>query len=380
MADFRSKLKMMSSLSADWNQPAEKVAVSEKALDDTDFLYPWTQEYGSYRLDMFPSLSPSLFFGLNDLPEEPFDPKKILFLDTETTGLYGAAVQAFLVGLGYFRDDGFHVRQILMRNLGAETELLQALAGFFPAFDVIVTFNGKSFDVPLIETRLTFNRMHAQIPETHIDLIHPARRIYKLRLESCRLSNLEAKVFGVDRVDDLSGSLIPGRYMQFVKSGDDTLLEDILDHNRQDIMSMPLLACAMCQALERPAKEQAAADLFSIGRYYMRQKNTQAAEEYFSSVQDGLWSLPAQWQKSLLVKKTDPDAAAVLWEKILEHTPDYCPAMLELSKYHEHKSGDLDAAYRYCLAALDTNMGKFKFASDLQARKIRLEKKLHKNR
>ena len=379
MADFRQKLKMMSSLSADWNKPAQKAVVSEKTLDDTDTVFPYGTVYGDYGLDMFRDVPARLFYGLNDLPEEPLDPKRLLSLDTETTGLFGAAVQAFLVGLGYFREDGFHVRQLLMRNLGAEEELLNTLVKLFPSFDTVVTFNGKSFDIPLLETRMVFHRIRPEIPETHIDLIHPARRIYKLRLESCRLSNLEARVFGAERVDDLDGSLIPGRYFHFIQIGDDTLLADILEHNRQDIVSMPLLVCAMCRALSGPSQEQADADLFSIGRYYMRQKDSEAAADYFSTVPEGLWALPAQWHRSLLLKKTDPAAAAACWEEILARTPDYCPAMIELSKYHEHATRDLDAAYRYCLAALETNMGKYKYAKELASRRARLEKKLEKS-
>ena len=380
MADFRQKLKMMSSLSADWNKPSEKPVVCEKTLDDTETVFPYDTVYGRYGLEMFRDVSARLFYGLNDLPEEPLDPERLLFLDTETTGLFGAAVQAFLVGLGYFRKDGFHVRQLLMRSLGAEEELLNALRDLFPSFDTVVTFNGKSFDIPLLETRMVFHRIRAEFPKTHIDLIHPARRIYKLRLESCRLSNLEARVFGVERIDDLDGSLIPGRYFQFTRTGDDALLTDILDHNRQDIVSMPLLVCAMCQALSGPTEAQPDADLFSIGRYYMRQKNADTAADYFSNVPDGLWALPAQWHRSLILKKTDPAAAAACWEEILARTPDYCPAMIELSKYHEHTTRDISAAYSYCLQALDTNMGKYKYAGELSARKARLEKKLFRSR
>ena len=376
MASLRNKLKAMAALSADWNAPERTPAPPVvQGLSDEAFPYPLTESLGNFSLADFKTISPRLFFGLNDLPARSFDPSRVVFLDTETTGLFGAAVQAFLVGVGFFSGDRFFVRQFLMRDLSAEEALLCALRDFLTAFDVIVTFNGKSFDVPLLETRMTFRRVEGRMPAAHIDLIHPSRRIYKLRIESCRLSNIEDKVFGAGREDDIDGAEIPGRYFRFIRSGDESLLTDILAHNRRDIVTMPVLAAAMCRALASPEENSAPADRFSIGRYYLRQKDAEAAQEYFSSVTEGLWSLPSMWQKSLLLKKNDPAAAAACWEEILSQTPDYCPAMIELCKYHEHTTRDVERALSYCMLAQQTGMGREKFAADLEKRQARLEKK-----
>lgn len=380
MAGLRDKLKTMASLSADWNAPA--AAPEEQpsgGLGDDVFFYPMDHKTGDYCLKSFLSIDEEAFFGLND--EEPLDldPRRVLFLDTETTGLFGASVQAFLVGLGYFTNQGFCVRQLLMRDLASESLLLEKLNEIYENFDVIVTFNGKSYDVPLLQTRMLFCRMRDKTPEVHIDLIHPARRIYKLRIESCRLSNIEDKVFHAGRHEDIDGAEIPGRYYRYVRTGDESLLTDILEHNRQDITSMPLLACAMCRALEEPEVNESGADRFSIGRYYQRQNNPEMAEKYYSSVTEGLWSLPSLWQKSLLLKKSALSSAVACWEEIIEHTPDYCPALMELCKYHEHQTKDIATALDLCIRAQETGMGKMKFSDDLAKRRARLEKKLNKS-
>ncbi len=379
MAGLRDKLKTMASLSEDWNaQAAAPEAVKTGGLGDDVFFYPLDHKTGDYTLKDFLFIDEESFFGLNDEAAMDLDPRRVLFLDTETTGLFGANVQAFLVGLGYYTNSGFCVRQLLMRDLASEEALLQKLDEIFQNFDVIVTFNGKSYDIPLIQTRMLYCRMHGAVPDTHIDLIHPARRIYKLRIESCRLSNIEDKIFHAGRSDDIDGAEIPGRYFRYIRTGDESLLSDILEHNRQDIVSMPLLACAMCRVLDDPSMSEFGADRFSIGRYYQRQNNPEMAEKYFSSVTDGLWSLPSMWQKSLLLKKSDMATAVACWEEILSHTPDYCPALMELCKYHEHTTRDVKLALELCCRAQETGMGKMKFADDLAKRRARLEKKLSK--
>ena len=239
MAGLRDKLKTMASLSEDWNaQAAAPEAPKTGGLGDDVFFYPLDHKTGDYTLKEFLSIDEESFFGLNDEAAMDLDPRRVLFLDTETTGLFGANVQAFLVGLGYYTNSGFCVRQLLMRNLASEEALLQKLDEIFQNFDVIVTFNGKSYDIPLIQTRMLYCRMHGSVPDTHIDLIHPARRIYKLRIESCRLSNIEDKIFHAGRSDDIDGAEIPGRYFRYIRTGDESLLSDILEHNRQDIVSM----------------------------------------------------------------------------------------------------------------------------------------------
>ena len=143
-----------------------------------------------------------------EMPAE-FDPRRILYLDTETTGLGGSGTVAFLVGLGYLTDNGFEVHQFLMRDYPEEPYLLKHVAAGLGKFDVLCTFNGTTFDVPLLESRLLMNRMDRSCLDLpHLDLLHMCRRLWKLRLGRCNLGRLEEVILGKPREEDMES---PGR-------------------------------------------------------------------------------------------------------------------------------------------------------------------------
>ena len=185
-------------------------------------------------------------------------PEKILYLDTETTGLSGGAgTVAFLVGIGYLTPEGFLVHQYLMRDYPEERYLLENLRGLLTQFDVLCTFNGKSFDLPLLQSRLRMNRMDAAcLDKPHIDLLHLARRIWKMRLGRCNLGHLEEIIFGEAREDDIPGSQVPERYFAYLKTGDFSQLTPVLDHNRQDIFSLCRLLTHMATMYAAPEQQR----------------------------------------------------------------------------------------------------------------------------
>jgi len=154
-----------------------------------------------------------------------------LFLDTETTGLSrGAGTVAFLIGIGYLDGKEFVVEQYLMRDYPDEVDLLNAVCSAAKRFKAIVTFNGANFDLLLLNSRLTMHRMRGEMPEMeNVDLLLPARKLWKLRLRSCRLSNLEEQILGQKRTDDLPGSEVPGRYFEYLKTS--TREKDIVKYN-----------------------------------------------------------------------------------------------------------------------------------------------------
>src|SRR5687768_2063433 len=177
-------------------------------------------------------LDPSLSF----FPAERREPRTI-FIDLETTGLSGGAgMVAFLVGCGYFDFGAFQVRQFLLTSHSGERALLAAVAEFFDDADLIVTYNGKTFDVPVMETRWSFHRMEMPLDGVpHFDMLHPARRLWKKRMDDeggCRLSTLERRLFDVRRIGDMPGMDIPSTFFRFVRSGDPRPLEAVLEHNR----------------------------------------------------------------------------------------------------------------------------------------------------
>lgn len=171
------------------------------------------------------------------------DLSRIVFFDTETTGLGGAGSLAFLVGLGWFDESGCLVlEQLLLEEPGQEAALLERVTEVFSGASALVSFNGKSFDWPLLGARLVMNRLPAWPALPHLDLLHVARRVHKRRLSRTNLKTLEAEVLGFDRsADDISGADIPARYAHYLRTGDAEALRPVVDHNAWDVVSMAAL-------------------------------------------------------------------------------------------------------------------------------------------
>ncbi len=182
------------------------------------------------------ALRSSIFFGPGNDAVRSDD---LLFLDTETTGLAGGTgTHAFLVGIGFFEGDRFVLRQYFMRSPAEERAVLEELRELFERFRILVTFNGKSFDWPLIDTRFLLHGYRLDFSFDHLDLLHPARRIWKHRLASCSLTSLEQGVFGVYRTGDVPGYLIPQLYFDYLRDGDARRLSSVFSHNREDIVTL----------------------------------------------------------------------------------------------------------------------------------------------
>ena len=186
---------------------------------------------------------------------------RTLFVDLETTGLSGGAgTVAFLVGCGWFDLGAFQVRQFLLTSYASERALLCAVAECFGATSLLVTYNGKTFDVPVMETRWQFHRMPLPLESVrHFDMLHPARRLWRAREETardasgeggCRLGTLERVLCDVNRVGDIPGMDIPARYFRFLRSGDALPLEPVLEHNRLDLISLAAVCAHAVQLVD----------------------------------------------------------------------------------------------------------------------------------
>jgi uncharacterized protein len=185
------------------------------------------------------------------------DISDFIFLDTETTGLSGGAgTVAFLTGAGFFTDDAFVVRQYFMRDYDEEPAMLEYLNMLLKERQGLVTFNGRSFDWNILRSRYVYNRMKPVVSEPHhIDLLYPSRRIWKLKLESCRLSSLEENILGEYRVNDIPGEQIPSAYFEYLDTGRFDTMQKVLEHNREDILSMVSLLIRICAILTDPLNE-----------------------------------------------------------------------------------------------------------------------------
>lgn len=292
-----------------------------------------------------------------------FDIHRCLFLDTETTGLsHGAGTVAFLVGLGYVQNGEFVVEQYLMRDYPDEPELIARVAQVMQRFDTVCTFNGKTFDLPLLQTRFTMCRMREQWKDMEqIDLLHPARRTWKLRIGSCRLCRIEEYILGQPRSeDDLPGSEVPQRYFEFLKTGKMELLNDIIEHNRQDIYTLGLLLVHLCRLYAHPECETRKPDLYSMGRALETQGELVTARELYrlaaipapagsiaSLVKDDVGA-QASWRLYLLARKNcDPEAMRSILEQMANRRQLREKIYIELAKLYEHQFKNPRRALQY---------------------------------
>lgn len=325
---------------------------------------------------------------------DPAD-ERLLFLDVETTGLAGGAgTYPFLVGCGWFENGGFHVRQFFLSSHLSERALLAALASAASSAAKVVTYNGKSFDVPLIETRFLFHRLEppfADLP--HIDMLHSARRLWRSDAadgRGCTLTWLEEKLLGHAREDDVPGFEIPARYFHYVRTGDPGPLVPVFEHNRLDLVTLAMLMARAGQLLEEgPAAARTAREAFGLGRLYQRGGMLAAARTCFSAAAaqcathdegDTLLHAEALRAFAILARRSrEHQEAAAAWWGILQLPR--CPSHIAreaaeaLAVHHEHRVRDPQAARRFALRSLQFNLSVARNTS-LQHRLARLDRKL----
>jgi uncharacterized protein len=197
---------------------------------------------------------------------------RLLYLDTETTGLAGGTgTYAFLVGVGFVDGDAFEVRQYFMRDLDEEPALLAALDGIVRGFEGLVTYNGTGFDLPLLETRFVLGRRRWPSDPFHLDLLPAARRLWSGRLPDCRLGTVEQSVLRFHRRDDLPGALIPAVYFDYLRRKQPGELPRVFEHNRHDILSLAALTGWVTHAAARaPGADVAPDELAGLGHLWER--------------------------------------------------------------------------------------------------------------
>jgi uncharacterized protein len=285
--------------------------------------------------------------GVTILAGEPpllgFELGRAAYLDTETTGLAGGTgTAAFLIGLGFVEGDRFVVRQYFMRDYDEEPAMLLALAQDLARFSEIVTFNGKLFDVPLLESRYRLNRDRFPLEAVaHLDLLHPARRLWKLRLESCRLQALESALLGVRRRDDIPGDMIPQAYFGYVRSKDARAVARIVEHNRIDIVSLAALSALACQWVDEGRAEDPR-DVFSLARVLERAGQIERSSvEYQRALaldHEPLHGKALLRLASQARRAGDAAAALPLWERAAQ--AGECEAFRALAVHHERTRRD----------------------------------------
>jgi len=346
--------------------------------------------------------------GLLPAAEHGVTPR-LLFFDLETTGLSGGAgTYAFLVGFGFFDEDGFRTRQYFLRGYGEERALLDAVAAEVTSAGdarplVLVTYNGRAFDVPLIETRYQFNRMRSPFGDLpHVDMLSPARRLWKRRPAaaggpppaaggpitrhavvgrepraagrfddapgSCSLTAIERDILGLHRQDDVPGWEIPARYFGYARSGDASGLAAVFEHNRLDLVSLAAVAGLVLEmAREGGSVARSLHDSLGIGRLLESLGRLDEAERCYvvAAADDG--TPDQQWDRTA---RADALHWLALHRRRMHRYQEAAEAWLALSEmpgidadvrrealealaiHHEHRAKDLEAARAFALEAL----------------------------
>jgi uncharacterized protein len=317
--------------------------------------------------------------------------RRIIFFDLETTGLSGGAgTLPFLAGCGWFDDETFHVRQFFLNSPGAESAMLDGLSDVLRDASLLVTFNGRSFDVPLLETRFAFHRKPVTTSEVpHFDMLHPARRLWRRREDdsSCTLSALERGVLGFHRVGDVAGFEIPVRYFHYLRTGDWSAVEGVLEHNRHDIISLAaVMGRALQLAADGPESCRDASEQLALGHLYERAGDTTRAIRAYE--------LAAEWGGSdvrrhalaalatRLRRDRRHDEAARAWAAVLELgdaadgplTPLERRATEALAVHLEHRARNLTGAREYAETLHGHTSGRS--MTDAQHRLARIDRKM----
>src|SRR6267142_1454278 len=319
------------------------------------------------------------------------NPDKWLFLDTETTGLAGGTgTYAFLVGIGWWDAGGFQVEQFFMRDFADEHSVLSELAERVAERPVLVTFNGKTFDWPLLESRFTMTRKIA-VPRlaAHLDLLHPARALWKLRLGSVRLIELERQVLdaerlGWSRTDDVPSSFIPQFYFDYLRGGSGRPLAGVVRHNQMDLRGLAALFGKINTMLaDEELAETDGRDLFGLSRFLHRRGDAPRAAKMCTKALEA--GLPAEHRHQasrelalMARRRGDHLLAAELWRSLLQGSQSVIEACEQLAIHHERREKDLQQAMEY------TQLGLSKLRSGgirlrdpyAEARTVRQEKSL----
>jgi hypothetical protein len=374
--------------------PFEPMRVEPLQLFENPF--PLTTKYGKILLSSGLEVSGDILSWLSrDESFQSLDLSSALFIDLETTGLSGGTgVVPFLVGLGYYRDDKFWVTQFFLGDLAEEERMISELASFFSQmnFQSVVSYNGKGFDIPLLETRFILHRqpfLLSSLP--HLDFLYSARSLWRHKHQSCRLYHLSREVVQADRSEDIPSAEVPWRYFQYLRTGNFELMEPVLYHNQEDILS--LLGVVVIGSLifsEEKQEELAdAMDLFGVGKIMENIGEVEKSVHFYKRALDGRLSddisLLAKKKISHYFKKSSKwEEAISLWNEIassshVSSTQLY--SLRELAMYFEHRMKRYEEARKvteegFVLSRGVSSYYEKDFAHRLERlkRKIKLEK------
>jgi uncharacterized protein YprB with RNaseH-like and TPR domain len=358
--------------------------------------YALGASYGQIPISMGLQIpAPIIGFLSRDAAFEGLDFSSALFLDLETTGLAGGTgTVPFLVGLAYYRDERFKVTQFFLNEMAEEDRLVRELDQFVRdmGFRSLVTYNGKAFDLPLVETRFALHRTPCPLRGLpHLDFLFSARSLWQHKYDSCRLFHLAQQIVQAERSEDIPGAEVPLRYFQYIRNGDFSLIDPILYHNQEDLLSLLGLVVAGAVLVERNREAAARGegdpmDLYGVARLFERAGDAATSAALLEKALAGGRGLTAEVsmvaRKKLshhFKKNKDWDKALPFWQEMAAGEEVDC--FRELAMYFEHTARDLDEAIRIATEGLAVSKGKSLAAEkDFEKRIARLKGKAAKGK
>jgi len=327
--------------------PGEEIETGHGKHFEAETFYARHRRHGSADIGSLAELPPDLLETISNGSVRDIPPREWAFLDTETSGLAGGTgTCAFLVGVGRITPEGFRVRQFFMRDHGEEASVLDALTRHLAPFRVLITYNGRAFDQPLLETRYRLNRARHPFDRLeHLDLLYGARRLWKLRFDSCRLVELEQQVLGFERQGDVPGALIPYIYFEYLRTGEMARLLPVFHHNAIDILTLACLTGIVPYAFKDPAGAplRNGAEMAGLGRWLREAGETEQARTLFRRAIDAGLPDPilfrTLWDVAALERKLGcGEAALEIWSDLAAAKNPFRPrALEELAKHYEHR-------------------------------------------
>jgi uncharacterized protein YprB with RNaseH-like and TPR domain len=309
--------------------------------------------------------------------------ESVLFIDTETTGLAGGSgTVAFMVGLGWVKGNRFVVHQYFISQLNHEEGMLEYIAEFAKNFTCLASYNGKSYDIPLLNTRYVMNRLTSAFEDfEHIDLLHQSRALWKYSLRDCKLKTLETELMGLYRDGDIPGELIPEVYFEYLESGVIDRIERIFFHNRFDIITMLGVLLLIMKSVETVSPDENPLNDYAKGRIFHKKKDIQRSIQHYENVLTSnisisrriitMLELAAIYKKEKMI-----DKAVELWLQTVKIDYSFT-AYVELAKYYEHDEKNAEQALKISHKALE-GLGSYKYKEqeEIQKRIERLKKKI----
>ncbi|MCB5262151.1 MAG: ribonuclease H-like domain-containing protein [Candidatus Cloacimonetes bacterium] len=365
--------------------PGEFSAHAQDPVFITRQSYPMLTKVDN--LPLYPDSIPELILSWAKLdPAQSFTPEDILVLDLETSGLGRGRTVAIMIGLGYYQDGEFFVEQIFLPDFDAEEHSFDRLRQLCETRSLLITFNGKSFDLPVLESRLLYHQIWLNLRDLqHLDLLHIARRLWKRKLPSCALETIEYYVLGHirDQELDLPGAQVPQTYFHYLATGETKLIKRVFVHNQDDILHTAALFTLICDSCNYPPVNNldARIDYHALARLYLSQQQPETAKRILQDLlAQGIVNTEVLYELATIYKR-EKDIEQALATYQLAAELRHPPSMLECAKILERQkdfAGALSLSQDILVIEEGRYMRDSRLIFEVQKRSSRLQKKLVK--